>query len=79
MNLNEFLTLLTRLSYFAIGLVTLLSYLRHRDRTRFDIMLVDVYLEPVSGIDVLKAVMATSPNFHNVSRPVDLKPTLVVE
>jgi DNA-binding NtrC family response regulator len=30
-------------------------------RTRFDIMLVDVYLEPVSGIDVLKAVRATSP------------------
>ena len=26
-----------------------------------------------------EAVMATSPNFHNVSRPVDLKPTLVVE
>jgi len=24
-------------------------------------------------------VMATSPNFHNVSRPVTLKPTLVVE
>ncbi|MGZ3467117.1 MAG: sigma-54-dependent transcriptional regulator, partial [Gemmatimonadaceae bacterium] len=31
------------------------------NRLRFDIMLVDVYLEPVSGIDVLKAVMATSP------------------
>jgi DNA-binding NtrC family response regulator len=31
------------------------------NRSRFDIMLVDVYLEPVSGIDVLKAVMATSP------------------
>src|SRR5205823_159648 len=31
-------------------------------RTRFDIMFVDVYLEPVSGIDVLKAVMATSPS-----------------
>src|SRR6266550_2088048 len=31
-------------------------------RSRFDIMLVDVYLEPVSGIDVLKAVMATSPS-----------------
>jgi DNA-binding NtrC family response regulator len=30
-------------------------------RSRFDIMLVDVYLEPVSGVDVLKAVMATSP------------------
>jgi len=26
-----------------------------------------------------EAVMATSPNFHNVSRPVALKPTLVVE
>ena len=26
-----------------------------------------------------EAVMATSPNFHNVSRPVDLKPTLVIE
>src|SRR6266550_3154707 len=31
-------------------------------RSRFDIMFVDVYLEPVSGIDVLKAVMATSPS-----------------
>jgi uncharacterized OsmC-like protein len=30
-------------------------------------------------VDVHKAVMATSPNFHNVSRPVDLEPTLVVE
>ena len=29
--------------------------------------------------EVHKAVMATSPNFHNVSRPVDLKPTLIVE
>jgi uncharacterized OsmC-like protein len=29
--------------------------------------------------EVHKAVMATSPNFHNVSRPVDLEPTLVVE
>ena len=26
-----------------------------------------------------KTVMATSPNFYNVSRPVDLNPTLVVE
>jgi uncharacterized OsmC-like protein len=26
-----------------------------------------------------QAVMATSPNFYNVSRPVDLEPTLVVE
>ena len=26
-----------------------------------------------------QAVMATSPNFYNVSRPVALKPTLVVE
>ena len=40
MNLNEFLTLLTRLTFFVIGLVTLLGFLRHRDRTRFDIMLV---------------------------------------
>src|SRR2546423_3514222 len=32
------------------------------NRSRFDIMLVDVYLEPVSGIDVLKAVMSTSPS-----------------
>src|SRR5205814_115189 len=31
------------------------------NRSHFDIMLVDVYLEPVSGIDVLKAVMATAP------------------
>ena len=30
-------------------------------------------------IEISKAVMATSPNFHNVSRPVDLEPTLVVE
>ena len=29
--------------------------------------------------EIHKAVMATSPNFHNLSRPVDLKPTLVVE
>jgi uncharacterized OsmC-like protein len=29
--------------------------------------------------EIHKAVMVTSPNFHNVSRPVDLKPTLVVE
>jgi uncharacterized OsmC-like protein len=29
--------------------------------------------------DIHKAVMATSPNFHNVSRPVDLKPSLVIE
>jgi hypothetical protein len=29
--------------------------------------------------EIRKAVMATSPNFHNVSRAVDLKPTLVVE
>ncbi|HEY0529374.1 MAG TPA: sigma-54 dependent transcriptional regulator [Gemmatimonadaceae bacterium] len=31
-------------------------------RTRYDIMFVDVYLEPVSGIDVLKMVMATAPS-----------------
>jgi uncharacterized OsmC-like protein len=30
-------------------------------------------------VEIHKAVMATSPNFHNVSRPVDLKPTLLVE
>ena len=29
--------------------------------------------------EIHQAVMATSPNFHNVSRPVTLKPTLVVE
>ena len=29
--------------------------------------------------EVHKAVMATSPNFYNLSRPVVLKPTLVVE
>jgi DNA-binding NtrC family response regulator len=31
-------------------------------RQRFDIMFVDVYMTPVSGIDVLKMVMATAPN-----------------
>ena len=30
-------------------------------------------------VEVHKAVMATSPNFHNVSRLMELKPTLVVE
>ena len=29
--------------------------------------------------EIHAAVMATSPNFHNLSRPVDLKPSLVVE
>ncbi len=29
--------------------------------------------------EIHQAVMATSPNFYNVSRPVALKPTLVVE
>jgi hypothetical protein len=29
--------------------------------------------------EIHKAVMATSPNFYNVSRPVTLEPTLVVE
>ena len=29
--------------------------------------------------EIHKAVMATSPNFYNVSRPVALKSTLVVE
>ena len=28
---------------------------------------------------IVDLVMATSPNVHNVSRPADLKPTLVVE
>ncbi|MEA2761893.1 MAG: two-component system, NtrC family, response regulator HydG [Gemmatimonadaceae bacterium] len=31
-------------------------------RLRFDIMFVDVYMTPVSGIDVLKTVMATAPS-----------------
>jgi DNA-binding NtrC family response regulator len=31
-------------------------------RSRFDIMFVDVYMTPVSGIDVLKTVMATAPS-----------------
>ena len=31
-------------------------------RTRFDIMLVDVCMTPVSGLDILKAVMASSPS-----------------
>ena len=31
-------------------------------RSRFDIMFVDVYMTPVTGIDVLKTVMATAPN-----------------
>ena len=29
--------------------------------------------------EIHEAVMATSPNFYNVSRPIPLKPTLVVE
>jgi len=29
--------------------------------------------------EIHKTVMAPSPSFHNVSPPVDLKPTLVVE
>jgi hypothetical protein len=29
--------------------------------------------------EIHEAVMATSPNFYNVSRSVTLKPTLVVE
>jgi OsmC-like protein len=29
--------------------------------------------------EIHQVVMATSPNFHNVSRPVDLYPTLIVE
>src|SRR4051812_37278383 len=31
-------------------------------RSKFDIMFVDVYMTPVSGIDVLKTVMATAPS-----------------
>ena len=31
-------------------------------RSRYDIMFVDVYMTPVSGIDVLRTVMATAPN-----------------
>ena len=33
----------------------------------------------LDGAEIHEAVMATSPNFYNVSRPVALKPTLVVE
>jgi uncharacterized OsmC-like protein len=33
----------------------------------------------VQFAQVHEAVMATSPNFHNLSRPVTLKPTLVIE
>ena len=29
--------------------------------------------------EIHRAVMATSPNFYNVSQPVTLKPTLAVE
>jgi hypothetical protein len=29
--------------------------------------------------EIHEAVMATSPNFYNLSRPVALKPSLVVE
>ena len=29
--------------------------------------------------EIHEAVMATSPNFYNLSRPVALEPTLVVE
>jgi uncharacterized OsmC-like protein len=29
--------------------------------------------------EVHQAVMATSPNFHNITRPIDVRPTLVVE
>ena len=29
--------------------------------------------------EIHEAVMATSPNFYNLSRPVTLKPTLIVE
>jgi hypothetical protein len=30
-------------------------------------------------VEIHKAVMATSPNFHNLSRPVTLEPTLIIE
>jgi uncharacterized OsmC-like protein len=33
----------------------------------------------VQFAEIHQAVMATSPNFHNMSRPVDLKPKLVIE
>jgi uncharacterized OsmC-like protein len=29
--------------------------------------------------EIHQAVMATSPNFHNITRPIDVRPTLVVE
>jgi uncharacterized OsmC-like protein len=34
---------------------------------------------PEQFAEIHDAVMATSPNFHNISRPVGLEPTLVVE
>lgn len=34
---------------------------------------------PEEFAEIHQAVLATSPNFHNVSRPVALSPTLVVE
>jgi hypothetical protein len=34
---------------------------------------------PEQMSEVHDAVMATSPNFHNISRPVGLNPTLVLE
>lgn len=34
---------------------------------------------PEQFAEVHEAVMATSPNFHNLSKPVTLRPTLVVE
>jgi uncharacterized OsmC-like protein len=34
---------------------------------------------PEQFADVHKAVMATSPNFHNISMPVTLRPHLIVE
>jgi len=37
-------------------------------RSRFDIMLLDVCMTPVSGMDILKAVMATSPTARRAMR-----------
>ena len=34
---------------------------------------------PEQFAEIHEAVMATSPNFHNISRPVRLKPKLIVE
>ena len=44
MTLNEFLTVLTRIVYVLVAIVTLTQWLRTRDRTRLDIALVFVSL-----------------------------------